>query len=366
MKRFLLLLSLAFISVNLAFGQTAKKKPPVAPAPKAANKAVVVQGTAPKLETKDPSFTGFTGSFVSFGNISGEDRSFTMKVEYKPWFFEASGTANAKYNTPDLGEDVIVVIAYYNALGKTADSTSYQAGLFDLMMYLDDEPVKISNLNFTMTAKAAAGSAVLAQAKTWNFEQGKVFKMPKYDAPIIKAQAAALDKSDIAREEAAAKKREADSIAKEKKRVSDSIAKVEKMKKDSIAKEKKRVSDSIAKVEKMKQDSIAKVEKARKDSIAAYKKYVKDSVEKAEQDKKKAAAAAKKKKKVVEEDEEEDEPPKKKTSSKKKKKAVEEDEEEEPPVKKKTTSKKKKFEVVEDDEDWDEEPPKKKSSKKKK
>ena len=350
MKRFLLLLSLAFISVNLAFGQTAKKKPPVAPAPKTTNKAVVVQGTAPKLETKDPSFTGFTGSFVSFGNISGEDRSFTMKVEYKPWFFEASGTANAKYNTPDLGEDVIVVIAYYNALGKTADSTSYQAGLFDLMMYLDDEPVKISNLNFTMTAKAAAGSAVLAQAKTWNFEQGKIFKMPKYDAPIIKAQAAALDKSDIAREEAAARKREADSIAKEKKRVSDSIAKVEKMKKDSIAKEKKRVSDSIAKVEKM-----------RKDSISAHKKYVKDSIEKAEQDKKKATA--KKKKKAVEEDEEDD-PPKKKTSSKKKKPVVEEDEEDDPP-KKKSTSKKKKV-VDDDDEDWDDEPPKKKSTKKKK
>jgi len=343
MKRISLLLFLAFISVNLAFGQTAKKnKNTPAPAPKTANKPVE-QGTAPKLETKDPSFTGFTGSFVGFGRISGNDRSFTMKVEYKPWFFEVSGTANANYNTPDLGEDVIVVIAYYNAPGKTADGINYQAGLFDLMMYLDDEPVKISNLNFTMTAKAAAGSAVLAQAKTWNFEQGKVFKMPKYDASIIKAQAAALDKSDIAREEAAAKKR-----------VSDSIAKVEKMKKDSIAKEKKRVSDSIAKVEKMK-----------KDSIAAHKKYVKDSVEKAEQDRKKAAAAAKKKKKVVEEDEEEDEPPKKKTSSKKKKPVVEEDEEDEPPVKKKAPPKKKKV-VVEDDEDWDDEPPKKKSAKKKK
>ncbi len=340
MKRFLLLLSLVLISANLAFGQAAKKKS--APAPKAAKKTVVEKpaakatGTAPKLETKDPSFIGFTGSFVSFGKISGDNRSFTMKVEYKPWFFEVSGVANAGYNTPDLGEDVIVVLAYYNAPGQAADGANYQAGFFDLMMYLDDEPIKISNLNFTLTSKATAGSAVLVQAKTWNFEQGKVFKMQKYNTAIIKAQAAALDKSDIAKEEAAAKKRVTDSIAKEEKRVS---------------------------------DSIARVEKKRKDSIAAHKKYVKDSIEaeKAEQNRKKAAAK-KKKRVVIEEDEEEDEedepppPPKKK----KKRPVVEEEddfEDDEPPVRKKAPPKKKKFEVVDEDEE-EAPPPKKKPAKK--
>ncbi len=397
MKKFLLLLFLVFISANFAFGQAAKKK--TAPAPKAATKEQPKPtGTVPKLEAKEPSFIGFTGSFVNFGKITGNNRDFSMKVEYRPWFFEVSGKANASHNTPDLGEDVIVVIAYYPAPGKTADGVNYQAGLFDLMIYLDDEPIKISDLNFTMIGKATEGSTVLEQAKTWNFQPGRVFKTSKYEAPIIKAQAAAFDKADIAREEAVARKREADSIAKEKKRVADSIAKEEKRVADSIAKEKKRVADSIAKEKKRVADSIEKVEKRKKDSIAARKKFVRDSIEEVEQAKreaeqarkeaemakkkeaerarkeaemakkkeaeqarkeaemakKKEAAAAKKKKKVVEEDDfdDDDEPPPPK--KKRKKKPVVE--EEEPPVKKKAPPKKKsKFEVV--DEDEEEEPP---------
>jgi hypothetical protein len=296
MKKYLFLL-FALISVNFVLAQTEKRKT-TAPAPKAASLAV-----APKLDTKEPSFAGFTGSFINFGQIAGNERTFTMTVEYKPWFFQVSGTANAGYNTPDLGDDAVAVLAYYNAQGKMVDGTDYQAGFFDLMMYLDDEPVKVSNLKFTLIGNATAGSTVLEKAKTWNFELGKIFKMPKYDAAIIKAQAAALDKDDIKKEEIAAKKRATDSIAKEKKRV---------------------------------QDSIAKEEKKRKDSITAHRKYVRDSTEQAEQERKKAIADARKKKRERERAiEEEDEPP----PPKKKKKPVVEDDDEPPPPKKKTSSK---------------------------
>jgi hypothetical protein len=269
MKRLLLFLLMAFVFASTAEAQANKKKAAAAPA-KATKPASLA--VAPKLSTKEPAFAGFTGSFMQFGNVSGNNRPFTMAVEYKQWIFEVKGTANAGHNTPDLDallEDIVAVVAYYDAVGKAADGTDYQAGLFDLMIYLEDSPIKVSDLNFTLKGKAAQGSSIITQAKKWNFEPGQVFKTQKYSSAIFKAQAATLDKSDIEREEKA-----------EKKRVADSIAKVEKMKRDSIAK-----------VEKMKRDSIAKVEKMKK----------------------------KRKKPVVEddEDEDEDEPPRKKRKKRK-------------------------------------------------
>jgi len=310
MKKFLL--SLVLVLASTVVAQTAKKKstePPPQPQPaKSLNSS-----SAPKLSTKEPSFAGFTGSFFKFGDVSGGNRPFTMSIEYKPWFFEVSGLANAGHNTEDLDillEDIIGVLAYYDAQGKAPDGTDYQAGLFDFMVYLDDKAIKVSNLKIDLKGKAAPGSAVLGQAKTWSFEPGSVFKATKYSNDIVKAQARAMDRSDIEKEEAAAKKRVTDSIAKEKKRVDDSIAREKKRVKDSIAAEKQRVADSIAKEKKR---------------VAKEKKRIADSIAEAEELKKeeKRKAAAARKKKAAMQEEEEDEAPKKKTSKKKKKSAEE-------------------------------------------
>jgi hypothetical protein len=277
MRKFLLSLVLVFVGAALA--QTAN---------------------APKLTTKEPSFTGFTGSFLKFGNVSGNNRPFTMLVEYKPWFFEIGGIASAGHNTEDLDfllENIVVVLAYYDAQGKAPDGTVYQAGFFDFMVYLDDEPIKISNLKIALKGKAESGSATLNQAKTWNFEQGKVFKMPKYSNDIMKAQASALDKIDIVREEEAAKKRVADSIATEKKRVADSIAIEKKRVADSIATEKKRVADSIALEKKRAANSIAREKKWVTDSTAREKKRVTDST--AREKKRVTDSTAREKKRVA-------------------------------------------------------------------
>ncbi|MCL2100923.1 MAG: hypothetical protein FWH22_04345 [Fibromonadales bacterium] len=354
MKKYLLLF-LAILLVNSAFAQATKKKGTSAKAPaKAAPKATGKTGTvapapapavkslavAPKLDTKEPSFAGFTGSFVNFGRISGEDRPFTMTIEYRPWFFEVSGIANAGYNTPDLGEDVIVILAYYDAPGKAADGTDYQAGLFDLQMLLDDERVKISNLRFNLTGKAAAGSPVLNQARTWNFEQGRVFRVSKYEGDIIKAEATAFDKADIAREEAAAQKRVADSIERERKRVD---------------------------------DSIARVEKRRSDSIAAVRERERQRIEQEREDeRRRKAAAAQKKRRVVEEYDDDDddyyEQPRRKAPTKKRRPVEEyyddEDDYYEPPPKKRTPTKKRRVVEEYDDDDYYEEPPRKKPAKK--
>lgn len=321
MKRILFLLSLVF----MFFGVSESAQP-------AKNAA---SSSAPKLTTKEPSFAGFTGSFFKFGDVSGKNRPFTMFIEYKPWFFEISGLADAGRNTEDLDillDNIVAVLAYYDAGGKAPDGTAYQAGLFDFMVYLDDEPIKVSNLKIALKSKAESGSATLEQAKTWNFELGKVFKTPKYSDAIVKAQASAMDKSDIAKEEAAAKKRVADSIAREKKRVADSIAREKQRVEDSIAKakkqiarEKKRIADSIAEAEEAA-EALKKEE--RRKAAAAKKKRIADSIAAAEEaealkkEERRKAAAAKKKKA-------EDSPPKKKPTF-----TVVEDEEDAPPPKK--------------------------------
>jgi len=213
MKKILFLLPLVFMLAGTAVAQTE---------------------SVPKLTTKEPSFMGFTGSFMRFGSTfksaSGNNRSFTMPVEYKPWFFELSGVAYAERHTEDLDilDNIVVVVAYYDAQGKAMDGTAYQAGLFDFMVYIDDEPIKVTNMKITLKGKAAPGAATLEEAKTWSFEQGKVFKNPKYSNDITKAQARAIDKTDVAKEAAAAKKEQ----AKEKKRIEDSIAKAEALRKE--------------------------------------------------------------------------------------------------------------------------------------
>jgi hypothetical protein len=333
-----------------------------------------------ELTTKEPSFTAFTGSFLKFGKKSGNSRPFTMKIEYGQWHFEASGAANADHNTDELEElqqDLVVVFAYYDVKGQ-----GYQPGLFDLMIYLDDEPIKVSKVEISLIGKAAAGSSILEQAKTWNFEPGKVWKATKYSSPIIRAKATALDEEDIAREIAAAKKKEQEAERKkeaaEKKRIADSIAK----EKAAIAAEKKRVADSIAKEEAAR----AAAEAAEKKRIAAEKKRVADSIAKEEEAKKKAAAAEKKriaaeKKRAEDSIAREEEAERKREAAERKKaqaakrKAAEEEEEQPKPRKKKKKvepepepeddpppKKKKKKRVVEEEEEPDPTPKRRKKS----
>ncbi|GHV12340.1 hypothetical protein AGMMS49938_04690 [Fibrobacterales bacterium] len=343
---FTILLALTFAAAVSA--QPAKKKAQSKASAKTAVQSTpepqVAASALPVLSKKEPKFAGFTGSFVKFGKAAGNSRPFSISVEYKPWFFEISGSANADHNTADLDillDDIVGVLAYYDAPGKAPDGSTYQAGLFDFMLYLDDSPIKVSNLNFKLLSKAVAGNAVLRQAENWNFAPGAVFKQKKYDDPIFEAQADPLDKATLAKAEQAEKKRIADSIATEKKRVQDSIARVEKRRKDSIAAERRRVEDSIAEFEALKEQARKKAAAAKKKRpvVEEYDDEDEDEEEYVPVKKKKPAAkpaATKKKKRVVveeydDEDEEEYVPPVKKKKpvaapAKKKKRVVDDDE----------------------------------------
>lgn len=275
MRSLLFLLSLLFVLVAEAPAQAKKKA--VAPAKKAASAKTVTKNmtVAPKLTDKEPLFAGFTGSFMKFGKVSGTSRPFTATVEYSPWFFTLKGNASAGHNTADLDillEDLIGVLAYYNAEGKVADGTSYQAAPFDFMIYLDDEPIIVTDVKIALIGTAAAGSKVATQASTWNFKSGEVFKSNGYYDAVFDAMANPLDKSNIEREIAAEKKRVLDSIANEKQRVQDSLARIERRKRDSIANEKRRRLDSIAEIEALK-------EQARRKAAAAAARKKREQME---------------------------------------------------------------------------------------
>lgn len=334
---------------------------PVLAAPKKKNKAVsetasVVtseaaqtaaaapsRGAAPELTSKDPKFKGFSGSFLDFGKMSAGSREFKIKVEFAPWFFEYTGKVNAAHNTADLDimfDQMDVVIAYYDAPGVNGDGVPYQAGIFDVMLYLDDEPTRITEATVRLLGPASAGASTLAKALTWgSFAPGAVFTNPNYSKDITTAQGDALDKADIVKAKKAEEKRIADSIAdykKEQKRLADSTA--------NYAREQKRLEKERERKRLEEQQRLADEEAARQAVLEKKKKKKKVIAEEATEDEAVAAEdeapvvkKKKKKKKVIAEEAVEDEAA-----------AVEE---EAPVVKKK---KKKKKVVVEDEESSEE------------
>jgi len=335
MKR-IVLFSMLFALVGFSFAAKKKNAEPASaatPEVSAPAKAFAAsKSEAPSLWSNEPKFQGFTGSFIKYGKMSAGSREFTIRVEHSPWFFEYSGKVNAAHNTADLdiySDEVVAVVAYYDAAGKTSEGQAYQAGMFDVMLFLEDEQTRISEAKVKLIGPAgqeSAGSDILAKAKTHTaLTDGAVFKDAKFEKQITQAQADALDKSAIIAAQKVEQKRIADSVATERKRVA-----------DSVATEKKRVADSIA----TEQKRVEKLEKARKkelkrqaDSVATYQAEQQRIADEAAAPKKK-----KKKKAVVEESSDEE--------------AVVADEEEAPVVKKK---KKKKKKVVVEDEEAEEE-----------
>jgi hypothetical protein len=207
------------------------------------SKAETVKLVEPKLTSKIPKFQGFDGSFITFGSVEGKSRGFSMRIEFAPWFFEVEGSVDAGVNTEDLdilGEDLLAVLAYYDATGTTKAKDTYQSAPFDFMLYVNMdnnlEPTVIKNLNINLVGDPAALPAavkVLKQAKTWSLAPGKAFTLPSSSDAVFEAQADPLYKSDLQVLAEQAQKVK-DSIAAAEKRTQDSIAAYEQFKADSI------------------------------------------------------------------------------------------------------------------------------------
>lgn len=222
-----------------------------------------------------PKFQAFSGALLKLKPADKGYHKFSLKVEAAPWAFQAIGEVRAPNGDPDLlinalfDGDVYAVLAYTDQPTQGSDGKEYNTGLFQMMLYYDEEPTSIRNLKFKLLPPADDDWAkgILSDALASGSLLGEIWK-GKYDGAITRASANPIDKQKLA---SMKKKRSA-----------------------SSAEETMSGNDDRRSRMKSKSDN---------DDEPVVKK--------------------KKKKKVVEEDEEEDVKPKKK---KKKKKAVEEDE----------------------------------------
>jgi hypothetical protein len=202
MKKYLVLLLALVLAASPSWSAPKKSKATVKKAKTTAVESKP-KGTAPKLSSKEPKFQGFTNGFLQFGEMEGNRRSFSMELKASPWFLRVSGTVGAGVNTEDLdimnNDEVVAVLAYYDAPGKTAGGVDYQAAPFDFMIYMDIDnqfqPTVITNLKFSLEGEAAGKTAekVLKQAQTWNLASGKVWLASAYKDAVFGAQADPLD-----------------------------------------------------------------------------------------------------------------------------------------------------------------------------
>lgn len=286
-------------------------------------------------------FQAFDGSFIKMKAAEGGYHKFSIKVEIAPWAFQAIGEVRVVGGDPQLlvtalyEGSIYAVVAYVpNSVAAGADGKEYNAGVFDVMLYYDDEATSVRNVKFKLLPPADDEWAknILKDAVAAGTALGSLWG-GNYEHEITKASATPADKK---------------SLQKVVEKPKPEPAPVEEEK--PVAKKRKTVAED----EESTDDDGSNLTVKEKRRRAMMKKKA------ADEDEEEAPVVKKKKKKKQVEEDDEEEPVVKK---KKKKKRVEEDEDEDVPVKKK---KKKKKRVEEDDEDEDEPVVKKKKKSKKK
>ena len=163
-----------------------------------------------------PEFQAFSGALVKLKKAKNGYHKFMLEIVAAPWAFKAEGEVAAPGGDPDMlinalfDGDLYAVLAYVPSATSGADGQEYQVGLFDMMLFFEDEPTKIRNLKFTLLPPANDDWAMSAfnDAQSSGSLLGKIWK-GKYDREITKASANPLTKQSVrsmqrAAEEAAA------------------------------------------------------------------------------------------------------------------------------------------------------------------
>ncbi|MCQ2061176.1 MAG: hypothetical protein MJY47_06280 [Fibrobacter sp.] len=301
-------------------------------------------------------FQAFEGaSFLKMKAAEDGFHKFSLKVEAAPWAFQAIGEARVVAGDPQLlvsalyEGSIYVIVAYVpdsKAAGK--DGKEYNAGVFDLMLYYDDEQVSVRNVKFKLLPPAddewAAG--ILKDAMAGAEALGALWG-GNYEHEITAASATPVDKKTLQDMNRPKPEPKPEPVAEEEPVAKKMVAEDEETDDDGSklsVKEKRRRA-------MMRKKQAAEEEEEAEEPVVKKKKKKKKAVEEDEEEAP-VVKKKKKKKKVVEEDAEEDEQPVVK-KKKKKKKVVEEEEEddEEPVVKKKKSKKKKKKKSYDEDED---------------
>jgi len=298
-----------------------------------------------------PEFQAFAGSLLKLKPAEGGWQKFSLKVEVAPWAFQAIGDVHVVAGDPELlnsalyDGNVYAVVAYVPSAAAGTDGKEYQVGVFDMMLFLEDEPTQVRNVKFRLLPPANDEWAmgIFKDAIATGTALGSVWG-GAYEDEITKASAVPMDKKLL---QANLKKKERPEpapvaepepapVAKKKKKRSYDENEEDEDGSNLTVKEKRR----RAMLQK-KQEAAAEEAEEEEEPVVKKKKKKRSYDEDEEE-----PVVKKKKKKRSYDDEEEEEPVVKK---KKKKKSYDEDEEE--PVVKKKKKKKKKKVVYEDDEE---------------
>lgn len=168
--------------------------------------------------TLKPEFQAFSGALVKLKKAKQGYHKFLLQMGTAPWAFAAEGEVAAPGGDPDLlinalfDGDLYAVLAYVPSATAGSDGKEYQVGLFDMMLFYEDEPTKIRNLKFHLLPPANDDWATQAfeDAQSSGSLLGKIWN-GQYEREITKASANPLTKKTIkameraAEEEAAAK-----------------------------------------------------------------------------------------------------------------------------------------------------------------
>ncbi len=147
-------------------------------------------------------FQAFAPNFMKLGTYSKGYHSFELLLDgVTPWSFSAKGEMKALNNDPDLlldgidNDEVVIVIAYLHYPTQGADGQGYNVGMFDLRVFLSDEPLPVRNVTWKLLPPAnddwAQGS--FDAAKVASEELGDVWG-GKYSRDITVASADPLDR----------------------------------------------------------------------------------------------------------------------------------------------------------------------------
>ena len=166
--------------------------------------ALVMAGYAQEGSIK-PKFQAFSGALLK---LKDSDKAgylkFSLKVDVAPWSFQAIGEVRSPTgDTESIREalfegDLYAVLAYIDNSPVEVNGEEYQVGLFDIMLYYDDEPTTIRNLKFKLLppvdddwSKSGLNDALSSGSLLGNIWGGK------YEKAITKASADPMDKGKL-------------------------------------------------------------------------------------------------------------------------------------------------------------------------
>lgn len=308
-------------------------------------------------EGAKPEFQAFSGSLLKLKPAENGWQKFSLKVEVAPWAFQAIGEVHIVAGDPELLNSALYdgtvysVVAYIPSTAAGTDGKEYQVGVFDMMLFLEDEPTQVRNVKFRLLPPANDEWAlgIFKDAIATGTALGSVWG-GAYEDEITKASAVPMDKKLL---QANLKKKDRPEPVVEpepapvaKAKDEEPVAKKKKKKRSYDEDEEDEDGSNLTVKEKRRRAMLSKKRAAEEDAEEEEEPVVKKKKKKRSYDEDEEEPVVKKKKKKRSYDEDEEEPVVKK---KKKKRSYDEDEEE--PVVKKKKKKKKKVVYEDDDEE---------------